>query len=84
MKTLNLDEKEALVSAIDQDECYNAIVKLIEEYCSAREQAVVKYSLNSSNFNELALTKARAEGARYLATDLYSCLSSLKKRATGK
>lgn len=79
MKTLKLDEKEAVVTAISADDCYNGLVKLIEEYCQAREREVIKFSINSSNFNELAITKARAEGARYLAADLNRAFTELKK-----
>ena len=77
---MKLEEREALLVAIDQDDCYNAIVNLIEELCSIREREVIKFTFDPSKLNELAAVKARADGARILATDLYKALSSLKKR----
>lgn len=69
MKYLNEDEKDALNSILDSPECVRALIKTIEVLAAARDQAVVRFNLTPDNFTELALTKARAEGARFLASD---------------
>ncbi len=77
--TLSQDDKEAAAQVANWPEAVKAILKALDDMVTAREQCVIKCDINSGNFTELAMTKARAEGARMLATDFRRYLESLKQ-----
>ena len=73
-------EEKALVSEVAAwTEARDALIKVLETQAAAVESLVIKFTLTDSNFNELAITKARADGARKLATDFKRYLESLNK-----
>lgn len=79
MKFLSLDERELLVALVQNPDLMKALFKLSDKCASGREDNVLKFNLTPDNFNELAITKARAEGARFLVSDLRQALITLDK-----
>lgn len=78
MRFLNIEEKELLATLFDNPEATKAFARFLDGCVAGRERAVLTFNLSPENFNELALTKARAEGARLLASDITQALAALK------
>lgn len=73
------EQKELVAEVAAWTEARDALVKVLETQAANVESCVIRFTLTDSNFNELALCKARAEGARKLATDFRLYLESLNK-----
>lgn len=75
---LDLDEAEALAETIHSDG-FKPLLSQLEILCGRIEQRVLTFDLSARGDRELALEKARAEGARMLIKDLKAWSDQAKK-----